>query len=203
MAISSGARRAGRSSSARAMVRARCITRSKATQPVYWTGPSIGFDAGANAANTFVLVYNLYDTEDLYKRFPAGEGQAYFVGGLQRQLSAARRCGADPDPGRCGAAARGQCRLHEVFQEAALAAFLNRFRANPVAMRGVVRAMAQRMMLDQLSPTGARCAARPDPSLRCRPARGQDRPWRRRLPHRGRRNPGVRRDQGGGTAAGR
>ncbi len=52
------------------------------TQKVYWTGPSIGFDAGANAANTFVLVYNLYDTEDLFKRFPAGEGQAYFVGGL-------------------------------------------------------------------------------------------------------------------------
>lgn len=49
---------------------------------VYWTGPSIGFDVGANAANTFVLVYNLYDTEELYKRYPAGEGQAYFVGGL-------------------------------------------------------------------------------------------------------------------------
>jgi hypothetical protein len=49
---------------------------------VYWTGPSIGFDAGANAANTFVLVYNLYDTQDLFKRYPAGEGQAYFVGGL-------------------------------------------------------------------------------------------------------------------------
>jgi hypothetical protein len=49
---------------------------------VYWTGPSIGFDAGANAGNTFVLVYNLFDTEDLFKRFPAGEGQAYFVGGL-------------------------------------------------------------------------------------------------------------------------
>jgi len=52
------------------------------TQKVYWTGPSVGFDAGANAANTFVLVYNLYDTEDLFKRYPAGEGQAYFVGGL-------------------------------------------------------------------------------------------------------------------------
>lgn len=51
-------------------------------QKVYWTGPSIGFDAGANAGNTFVLVYNLYDTADLFKRFPAGEGQAYFVGGL-------------------------------------------------------------------------------------------------------------------------
>ncbi|HYD07824.1 MAG TPA: DUF1134 domain-containing protein [Reyranella sp.] len=51
-------------------------------RPVYWTGPSVGFDAGANAANTFVLVYNLYDSEELYKRFPAGEGQAYVVGGF-------------------------------------------------------------------------------------------------------------------------
>ncbi len=51
-------------------------------RPVYWTGPSIGFDAGANASNTFVLVYNLYDSEDLFKRFPSGEGQAYLVGGL-------------------------------------------------------------------------------------------------------------------------
>lgn len=49
---------------------------------VYWTGPSVGFDAGANAAKAFVLVYNLYDSEDLYKRFPAGEGQVYVVGGL-------------------------------------------------------------------------------------------------------------------------
>ena len=35
---------------------------------VYWTGPSIGFDVGANASNTFVLVYNLHDTEQLYER---------------------------------------------------------------------------------------------------------------------------------------
>jgi hypothetical protein len=51
-------------------------------KPAYWTGPSIGFDAGANAGNTFVLVYNLFDTEDLYKRYPAGEGAAYLVGGF-------------------------------------------------------------------------------------------------------------------------
>lgn len=50
--------------------------------PVYWTGPSIGFDAGANAGSTFVLVYNLYDSEELYERYPAGEGQAYVIGGL-------------------------------------------------------------------------------------------------------------------------
>ena len=51
-------------------------------RPVYWTGPSIGFDAGANAGSTFVLVYNLYDSEELYERYPAGEGQAYVVGGM-------------------------------------------------------------------------------------------------------------------------
>lgn len=48
----------------------------------YWTGPSIGFDAGGNAGSTFVLVYNLYDSEDLYKRFPSAEGVAYLVGGF-------------------------------------------------------------------------------------------------------------------------
>jgi hypothetical protein len=51
-------------------------------KPVYWTGPSIGPDAGANAGSTFVLVYNLYDTEDIYKRYPSGEGVAYLGGGF-------------------------------------------------------------------------------------------------------------------------
>jgi hypothetical protein len=49
---------------------------------VYWTGPSVGFDLGANASKVFVLVYNLYDTKDLYHRFGAVEGQVYFVGGF-------------------------------------------------------------------------------------------------------------------------
>lgn len=49
---------------------------------VYWTGPSVGFDAGANAGSTFVLVYNLYNSEDIFTRFGAGEGQAYLVGGF-------------------------------------------------------------------------------------------------------------------------
>ncbi len=51
-------------------------------KPVYWTGPSLGFDVGGNAGSTFVLVYNLYDTEDLYKRFASAEGVAYLVGGF-------------------------------------------------------------------------------------------------------------------------
>ncbi|MBX3593546.1 EipA family protein [Sphingomonas sp.] len=49
---------------------------------VYWTGPSVGFDVGGDANKVFVLVYNLYDSQELFKRFPAGEGRVYFVGGL-------------------------------------------------------------------------------------------------------------------------
>ncbi len=50
--------------------------------PVYWRGPSLGADVGANAGNTFVLVYNLFDTQDLFKTYGAGEGQAYLIGGF-------------------------------------------------------------------------------------------------------------------------
>ncbi|WP_431469435.1 DUF1134 domain-containing protein [Sphingosinithalassobacter sp. LHW66-3] len=56
--------------------------RVEGQRPVYWTGPSVGFDVGGDANKVFVLVYNLYDSQELYKRFPAGEGRAYFVGGF-------------------------------------------------------------------------------------------------------------------------
>ena len=51
-------------------------------RPVYWTGPSVGFDVGGDANKVFVLVYNLYDTQDLFTRFPGAEGRLYFVGGF-------------------------------------------------------------------------------------------------------------------------
>ncbi len=51
-------------------------------QPVYWTGPSVGFDVGGDANKVFVLVYNLYDTEELFHRFPGAEGRLYLVGGF-------------------------------------------------------------------------------------------------------------------------
>ncbi len=35
---------------------------------VYWTGPSIGIDVGANGSRVFALVYNLNDTQELYQR---------------------------------------------------------------------------------------------------------------------------------------
>lgn len=51
-------------------------------QKVHWTGPSVGFDIGGDGSKTFALVYNLYDTEDLFRRYPAAEGKAYLIGGL-------------------------------------------------------------------------------------------------------------------------
>ncbi|MFW2831485.1 DUF1134 domain-containing protein [Sphingomonas sp. ID0503] len=50
--------------------------------PVYWTGPSLGFDLGANGAKTFVLLYNLNDTADLFRSFPSAEGNVYVIGGF-------------------------------------------------------------------------------------------------------------------------
>ncbi len=48
---------------------------------VFWAGPSIGLDAGANASKVFVLVYKLPNTEAIYRRFPGVDGSLYYIGG--------------------------------------------------------------------------------------------------------------------------
>ena len=49
---------------------------------IYWQGPSIGFDTGANASRVFTLVYNLREPDMIWRRYPGVEGSAYFIGGL-------------------------------------------------------------------------------------------------------------------------
>ena len=51
-------------------------------QKVHWTGPSVGFDIGGDASKAFVLVYNLYDSQEIFKRYPAMEGKLYLIGGF-------------------------------------------------------------------------------------------------------------------------
>ena len=51
-------------------------------QKVYWQGPSIGFDWGANGSKAFTLVYDLQNTEDIYRRFPGVDGSAFLVAGM-------------------------------------------------------------------------------------------------------------------------
>jgi hypothetical protein len=48
---------------------------------VFWAGPSIGFDVGANAAKVFTLVYRLPKASAIYQRFPGVDGSLYYVGG--------------------------------------------------------------------------------------------------------------------------
>src|SRR5579863_8262209 len=57
-------------------------TRNAGDQKVYWQGPSIGFDAGADGDRTMMLVYNLPALEAIFSRFGCIDGSAYFVGGF-------------------------------------------------------------------------------------------------------------------------
>ncbi|MGA2942710.1 MAG: DUF1134 domain-containing protein [Xanthobacteraceae bacterium] len=49
---------------------------------VFWEGPTLGFDAGADGARTMMLVYNLPRTEAIFDRFGGVDGSAYFIGGF-------------------------------------------------------------------------------------------------------------------------
>jgi len=55
--------------------------KSGASAKVYWSGPSIGFDLGGNAAKVFVLVYHLPKVDAIYRRYPGVDGSLYYLGG--------------------------------------------------------------------------------------------------------------------------
>lgn len=57
-------------------------TKNAGDRRVFWEGPTVGFDAGADGARTMMLVYNLPRTEAIFDRFGGIDGSAYFVGGL-------------------------------------------------------------------------------------------------------------------------
>ena len=57
-------------------------TRNAGDQKVYWQGPSVGFDAGADGDRTMMLVYNLPTVNAIFHRFGGIDGSAYFVGGF-------------------------------------------------------------------------------------------------------------------------
>lgn len=50
-------------------------------QPIFWQGPSVGFDFGGDASKTFALIYDMSSPDDLYRRFPSVDGSFYFVAG--------------------------------------------------------------------------------------------------------------------------
>ena len=56
--------------------------KDRAHLPIFWQGPTGGFDWGGNASRTFTLCYDLEYPDAIFRRFPGVEGSAYFVGGL-------------------------------------------------------------------------------------------------------------------------
>jgi hypothetical protein len=57
-------------------------TRNQGDHPLFWQGPSIGFDVGGDGSKVMMLVYNLSSTNDIFDRYPGVDGSAYVVGGL-------------------------------------------------------------------------------------------------------------------------
>jgi hypothetical protein len=57
-------------------------TRNAGDLKVFWQGPSLGFDAGADGDRTMMLVYNLPATGAIFRRFGGVDGSAYLVGGF-------------------------------------------------------------------------------------------------------------------------
>jgi hypothetical protein len=66
----------------------RLFTKDAGNHKVYWQGPSLGYDMGAEGSKTMVLVYNMHDPSQIFHRFGGAEGSAYLVGGVSVQFQA-------------------------------------------------------------------------------------------------------------------
>ena len=78
-------------------------TRNAGDQPVFWQGPSLGFDAGADGDRTMMLVYNLPAVDAIFRRFGGIDGSAYFIGGFGFTALGANNIVRRADPHRTGA----------------------------------------------------------------------------------------------------
>jgi hypothetical protein len=57
-------------------------TKNAGDMRVFWQGPTIGVDAGADGARTMMLVYNLPHTDAIFEQFNGVAGAAYVIAGL-------------------------------------------------------------------------------------------------------------------------
>lgn len=79
-------------------------TKNAGEHKIFWQGPSIGWDYGADGNRTMMLVYNLPDIESIYKRYFGVSGSAYAVGGVG--VTALTNKGVHLIPVRSGVGAR-------------------------------------------------------------------------------------------------
>jgi hypothetical protein len=57
-------------------------TKNAGDHPVYWQGPSLGWDFGGSGSRSMMLVYNLDRVSGLYRRFAGVSGSAYVIAGV-------------------------------------------------------------------------------------------------------------------------
>ncbi|MEM9331785.1 MAG: EipA family protein [Pseudomonadota bacterium] len=79
-------------------------TKNAGDHKVFWQGPSLGWDYGADGNRTMMLVYNLPNVNQLYHRYLGVTGSAFLVGGVG--VTALTRQGVHLVPIRTGVGAR-------------------------------------------------------------------------------------------------
>jgi hypothetical protein len=57
-------------------------TKDAGNQRVYWQGPSLGYDFGAEGSKTMVLVYDLHSPGEIFTTYAGVDGSAYLIGGV-------------------------------------------------------------------------------------------------------------------------
>lgn len=58
------------------------VTKNAGEHKLFWQGPSLGWDVGADGSRVMMLVYNLPSVDAVYTRYPGLHGSAYAVAGL-------------------------------------------------------------------------------------------------------------------------
>lgn len=57
-------------------------TKMAGNHKIYWQGPSLGWDIGADGARTMMLIYKMHSIDQLLRRLPGVNGSAYLVAGV-------------------------------------------------------------------------------------------------------------------------
>ena len=57
-------------------------TKDAGNQRVFWQGPSVGYDFGAEGSKTMVLVYRLRSPGEIFTTYIGVDGSAYLIGGV-------------------------------------------------------------------------------------------------------------------------
>jgi hypothetical protein len=57
-------------------------TKDAGDHRVYWQGPSLGYDFGAEGSKTMVLVYDLQSPGEIFTTYAGVDGSAYLIGGV-------------------------------------------------------------------------------------------------------------------------